>query len=314
MSELSVLLPVYNVAAYLPATIASIAAQSFRDFEVLAVDDGSTDESPAILAEWARRDARVRVVRHATNLKIGQALNTGLGLARSQLVVRADGDDENLPERFAALRDAVAAHPRHGVIGSAVWVNRSIRRFPATPAEIRARLLWGCPFSHPSVIFNREVLGEVRYHPEFQVAEDVELWWRTVFRHPAMNLPEPLVRYRERPEGASRLLGPPRLEKERMLDAHGEALLGFEFAPHVGAACRLGNRAVGVPAGVIVRHLRESARRAAERGLVPAAVLRRELRWQAWGLVRRYGRRRLVREWPAVAGALLRLTPALVRL
>lgn len=314
MIELSVILPVYNTAAYLPEAIASITAQSFGAFEVIVVDDGSTDETPAILAQWVRRDERVRVVRHATNQKIARALNTGLEVARGRLVVRADGDDVNLAGRFAALRAAAAANPRHAVIGSAISVAGAVRRFPATTADIRARLLWGCPFSHPSVLLNREVLGDFRYDPAFPVAEDVELWWRTVFRHPAMNLPQPLLIYRVRPDSASNLLGAARLKWERELDARCESVLGFKFAPNVGAACRLGNRVAGVAPRAITNHMIQSAGRARELGLVPGAALRRELLWQGWAFVRRYGRRRLTREWPAVANALLGMIPATLRL
>lgn len=314
VSELSVILPVYNTAAYLPEAIASIDAQTFGNFEVIAIDDGSTDETPAILAEWARRDARVRVVRHAINRKIARALNTGLEAARGRMVVRADGDDVNLPERFARLRHAAAANPRHAVIGSAISVAGGVRRFPATTVGIRARLLWGCPFSHPSVLLNRDVLGDFRYDPAFPVAEDVELWWRTVFRHPAMNLPEPLLVYRVRADSASNSLGAARLEWESALDLRCESVLGFKFAPNVGAACRLGNRVAGVAPRVVVNHMIKSAGRAKELGLVPSAALRRELLWQGCAFVRRYGRRRLVREWPEVANALLGMIPAALKL
>src|SRR5688500_15704659 len=95
----SVLMAVYNGGAYLAEAVESILGQTLADFELIAVDDGSTDDSPAILKRFAERDPRVRVVTKA-NAGLPRALNDGLALARGEFIARMDGDDVAYPHRF----------------------------------------------------------------------------------------------------------------------------------------------------------------------------------------------------------------------
>jgi len=307
MTELSVVLPVYNAARFLPEAIASISAQTLAAFEVIAVDDGSTDDSAAILTDWARSDHRVRIVRHATNQHVASALNTGLAHASGPLVIRADADDVNALDRFAILNAASAANPQLAVIGSAAWMGGRVECFPETAAAIRARMLWDCPFLHPTVLLNRRVLGEVRYDPDFSGLEDVELWWRTVFRHPTMNLRQPLVRYRYRADSVSLRLDEARLRRERTYDVVVARALGLTNTDHAGLACRLGNRVAQMPPRQVTRYVLAVCRRASDLGLAPASALRREALRQCWRFWRFYGRRRLATDLPGVAAATMEL-------
>ena len=115
----SVVMPVYNAARHLREAVQSVLRQTFRDFELVAVDDGSTDESPAVLREYAARDPRVRVVSRPNTGIVG-ALNDGLDAARGPLVARMDADDVCLPRRFERQAAFLRDNPACLVVGTRV--------------------------------------------------------------------------------------------------------------------------------------------------------------------------------------------------
>src|SRR3712207_4054623 len=114
---ISVVMPVFNGQRFLAEAMDSLLAQTFRDFEVVAVDDGSTDDTPATLHRYAERDARVRVIR-GDHAGISAALNRGIAAATHEWIARMDADDVATPDRFAKQLAAAAAHPDVVVWGS----------------------------------------------------------------------------------------------------------------------------------------------------------------------------------------------------
>lgn len=286
----------------------SLGAQTFSQFDAIVVDDGSTDATADILREWARRDPRFRVVRHANRQYVGSARNTGLAEARSQFVAQADADDVYHADRLDRQMRALADHPDVGVIGADLELDQGRRlRFPASADAIRARVLWSSPFAQNTVVFNRAVVGDLRYDPGRRVGEDVDLWLRTVFRVPTMNLPVPLTYYRRHSGSLSNDLSAVRLVAERTLMQQRAALLGAELDVEAGIACNLGNRTLPVGAVRAARHIRQVGQLARSRALASAAALRHETRVQCWRLWRNYGRRALLPQFPALAGSTLRL-------
>jgi glycosyltransferase involved in cell wall biosynthesis len=198
----SVVLPVHNGAAFLAAALDSVLAQSVRDFECIVIDDGSTDATPAMLAEVARADARLRVVR-IEHAGIVAGLNRGLAEARAPLIMRMDADDVALPDRMARQAAFLQAHPEVAVVGGAIELidraGRRLRRvaYPTDPAAIAAALPRGAPLAHPAVMMRRDaVRGCGGYRPQFQYAEDYDLWLRIAERAQIANLPEVVLRYR----------------------------------------------------------------------------------------------------------------------
>jgi glycosyltransferase involved in cell wall biosynthesis len=200
---ITVLLSTYNDAQFLPEAIESILAQSFGDFELLIIDDGSTDGT----ADWLARlhDQRVRVLRNRINRGLTFSLNRGLDAARGRYVARMDADDVAEPERLAVQFAFMEANRDVGIVGSSRTLvderGRFIAEARATEEDlaIRWKCLLGSPFAHPTVMLRRSVIERhgLRYR-EVPRAEDYDLWPRLLAHTRGANLPEPLLRYRLR--------------------------------------------------------------------------------------------------------------------
>lgn len=205
----SVLMPVRNGAAYVADAMESILAQTLRTFELLVMDDGSQDATPAIVAGAASRDARVRVVAVAGQ-GIVPALNTGLAEARGRYIARMDADDVAMPERLARQVATLDAFPNVAVVGSACRVIDHAgtvlaeRHPPTAHAEIRSALMHANCMIHPTVMMRRDaVVDSGGYRAAFRLAEDFDLWLRLSERHDLLNLSEPLLDYRQHGEQSS---------------------------------------------------------------------------------------------------------------
>lgn len=198
--KVTLLMPALNAERFLPETLASIWAQTCGDFELLAIDDGSTDRTPEILA--ACRDPRLRVLRNEKRLKLAGALNRGLNEARGEFVARMDADDLMRPDRLARQLAHVERHPEIGCCGG--WVRtfgdglRKTLKFPCGAEDLKAFSLFYSPFAHPSVLFRREWFEKegLRYDGSYYPTEDYELWSRALAKFPCANLPRVLVDYR----------------------------------------------------------------------------------------------------------------------
>ncbi len=200
--SVSVLLAAHNEERHLPEALDTLLAQTFDDFELVAVDDASTDRTPEVLAEYAARDGRVRVVRNEENRRLAGSLNRGLGLCRAGLVARADADDTYHPERLARQVAFMRANPDVGLLSTACWkVYESGRRdllvHPTDDAEIRVRDLFVNSFLHPGVMYRADLVRSVGgYDEAFWTAQDVDLWARLLPLTRVANLADPLVTYR----------------------------------------------------------------------------------------------------------------------
>jgi glycosyltransferase involved in cell wall biosynthesis len=197
MPAVSVVMAVYNAAPWLVEAVDSVLGQTFGDFELIAIDDGSVDATPAILKNY--RDPRLRVI---TQRQSGQtpALNHGLRVARGPLIARMDGDDVCLPERFAQQVDFLKAHPEVGLLGTAcreISASGAVLHTITPPGDDRALrrvLIRMNPFTHSSMMFRRSVLEEIGWYDErFIVAQDYDLWLRMSRRTRLASLEEPLV-------------------------------------------------------------------------------------------------------------------------
>jgi glycosyltransferase involved in cell wall biosynthesis len=195
--RVSVVLCVYNQAAYVAEAIASILGQTLTDLELIVVDDGSTDSSPEVIHRFT--DPRIRYVRNERNLGHASSPNRGVALARGRYLAIMDSDDISLPERLARQVDFLDAHPDVAMCGS--WVETfgartEVRRFPTEPAVLAVSLLLYCPFSTPSVMLRRDAMLPEGFDPRFGPAFDYAYWVEMANRAPVANLPEVLLKYR----------------------------------------------------------------------------------------------------------------------
>lgn len=193
----SVLMSVHDGAPWVAEAVASILDQTDGDWELVVIDDGSTDATPDLLA--CVRDARVRVHRQART-GLTRALNRALGLARAELIARLDADDRALPERLARQRAFLAARPEVGVLGTGArevdGTGREVRlvRPPTEDAAIRRALIRANPFVHSSVMARRALVERAGgYDERLPVAQDYGLWMRLAALTRLANLGEPLV-------------------------------------------------------------------------------------------------------------------------
>lgn len=268
---ISVLLPIHNASATLPACLQSLTRQTFTDYEVLAIDDGSSDESSAIIAAAAARDARI-VPINAGRIGLPAALNLGLTLARAPIIARMDADDVMHPDRLARQYHALQEHPPLALVASRVvafparevraglreylrWQNRVV-----TQEHIAAEIYVEAPFVHPSVMFRRAVVQELGGYTDQSWPEDYELWLRMHAAGVQMQkLPDNLLAWREHPTRATRM--DPRYARESF-DALRAVYLARDPRLHSGRPL------VYWGAGRVTR---QRARRLIEQGFPPVA-------------------------------------------
>jgi cellulose synthase/poly-beta-1,6-N-acetylglucosamine synthase-like glycosyltransferase len=237
----SVLMPVYNGAADLQKALDTILKQSFTDFEVIAINDGSRDDSGRLLD--AVTDSRVRVI-HQENKGLAATLNIGLSLARGSLIARQDQDDLSHPERLAKQVAYMQQHPECGLLGTAaeIWVGDTptdrTHDHPTEHAELAFDLLFNNPFVHSSVMMRRDdvlAIGGYSTDRERQPPEDYELWSRMARNYRVANLPERLLVYREVPQSMSRTGPNPFLDRLVTICAENLAMANGMSQPNAAA-------------------------------------------------------------------------------
>lgn len=216
MPALSVLMPCYNATDTITEALESLAEQTFGDYEIVAVEDGSQDNTGEILGAWAKQDQRLRLIRQS-NQGIVQALNRGLRECQGDLIARMDADDVCLPERFEHQTKWMQDHPETNVAGSLVegysqegvsegfaiylaWLNSLVCN-----ADIRRDIFVESPLAHPSVIMRRSGLEALGGYQEHGWPEDYDLWLRYYQAGAIFNkVPEVLLSWREHPGQLSR--------------------------------------------------------------------------------------------------------------
>jgi glycosyltransferase involved in cell wall biosynthesis len=195
-------MPAYNAAAYLDEAVSSILGQTFRDFEFIIIDDGSTDATASILKRHAELDSRIRLY-HQKNQGMISVLNRGCRLARGQYVARMDADDVSFPRRLEKQLEYIERHQQIGILGT--WIhnmdeNGSVKgtwRPPTHPKMLRWTHFFGVCVSHSSVLMRREVLEQLDFYRTDAVhGEDVDLWLRASAITEFGNVPEVLNKYR----------------------------------------------------------------------------------------------------------------------
>lgn len=206
----SVLLPVYNGAGFLEGGIESILSQSYRNIELIIINDGSSDDSAKIISKF--QDPRIRAY-HQENQGLAATLNRAINLAKGEYLARQDQDDLSLPQRIEIQVRFLNAHPNCGMVGgwAEIWVgnvkSERIHQHPTESPHLKYDLLFDNPFVHSSVMLRKsvcETVGLYSTDKSRQPPEDYELWSRVARHFEVANIPEVLLVYREVPNSMSR--------------------------------------------------------------------------------------------------------------
>jgi glycosyltransferase involved in cell wall biosynthesis len=203
--RISCVLAVCNGEAYLRESIQSIQAQTFLDWELIVVDDGSTDRTPQILDEFQREDVRIRIYRQGKRGLVA-SLNHGIMMARGEYIARMDADDVSMPERFAIQLEYLDGHHDIGVCGSSIETfgadSSEVMEYPGDDGAIRCQLLFSSSLAHPATMFRRNLIlhHHLLYDEQAVHAEDYDLWVRASQHTRFANIPMVLLRYRIHPQ------------------------------------------------------------------------------------------------------------------
>lgn len=207
MPKVSVLMPAYNGEKYIGQAIDSVLSQSFRDFELVVIDDGSTDKSAEIVGSYS--DKRIRYVANPTNLGLAGARNRAIEVSNGDYLAWLDCDDITLPGRFLKQVTLLDEYPNVGLCGT--WVrtlgleSEQVWQYPSDPGFVRARMLFDDPVATSAVMVRRSCLAadELHFDTRFPPAEDYDLWERVSRKNAVCNISEVLTLYRIHPNQIS---------------------------------------------------------------------------------------------------------------
>lgn len=197
--QISVLMPVYKTAPYLREAMDSMLAQTFGDFELIVLNDGSPDEAEAIIDSYTDE----RIVRYTgkTNVGLANILNIGIDMARGKYIARMDSDDISLPNRLQVQFDYLEQHPDIDLVSVAMQQfgdGSKIMRYDNATEDIKFNALFFSPVLHASSMWRKERFARLRYEQEYVPAEDYRLWTQALLTGMRMrNLPDVLYLYRQ---------------------------------------------------------------------------------------------------------------------
>ena len=199
MPKVSVVLPVYNVAAHIKGTIESLLRQTFQDFELLVLDDCSTDDTVAQVSTIA--DPRLRLIRNPQNLGRAGTDNAALPHVQGEYIAKMDGDDICHPERLAKQVAYLDAHPEVNIVGSFMQnfgASTYLNRYPAQPADTQVLTLFTLPTGNPSAMMRTSLFRDqgMRYDAALRQTEDYDFCARYIRQLRIATIQEPLIEYR----------------------------------------------------------------------------------------------------------------------
>ncbi len=200
MPKISVIMPVFNAEKYLREAIDSIMWQSFTDWELIVINDGSTDSSETIIRSYT--DTRLKYYKNEQNIGLIATLNRGIDLGNGEYVARMDADDISEKERFKAQITFLEKNREYAMCGSYAKVidesNNETGKILNlhTNDYLQINLLFSVPFIHPSMMIRGNVLRNNYFNYEYKHAEDYELWCKIAQNHKIGNVPYYLLRYR----------------------------------------------------------------------------------------------------------------------
>jgi len=199
----SVLMPAYNSEKYIAEAIESILNQTFKDFELIVIDDCSKDKTWKIIQKYAKKGKRIVAVKNTKNLGISDNRNKGISISKGKYIAPLDNDDWSYPERFAKQVEFLNQNPEIGIVGGTVEIYDETftkllykNTFYSDDKHLRKNIFRQLPFSHSSVMYRREIGVENPYNNKLCTAEDYDFYFRAGIKYKFANLPDVLIKYR----------------------------------------------------------------------------------------------------------------------
>ena len=205
--QVSIVMPVYNGAPFLKPAIESVLQQTFVSFELIIINDGSTDESEAIIHSFS--DQRILYIHHAKNRGLVAALNSGISAAGGKYIARMDQDDLSLPNRISTQFEFMEKHDQVVLLGTQLQVidDNKISHMYIKSDELKTSLLVGYSFAHPTVMMRASTISQynLKYEEEYLHAEDYGFWSRISQYGEVQNLKQVGLLYRKHPNQYTRV-------------------------------------------------------------------------------------------------------------
>ena len=203
--QISVLLPAFNAGKYIESSIQSILNQTYSNFELIILNDGSSDSTEEIIKSF--KDSRIIYVKNEQNIGLVNTLNKGLKLANGKYIARMDADDISYIDRFSKQYLFLENNPSYIICSSSRKnFNDSNNRehisyMPVSDSAIRISSIFSSPFTHPAVMFRKEIIlkNNLFYDENFKYSEDYEFWTRILKHGKGYNFNEVLLAYRKTP-------------------------------------------------------------------------------------------------------------------
>lgn len=203
----SVIIPAYNAEDYIDEAVSSILNQTYRNLEIIIINDNSTDRTYEYLSSI--KDNRVRLINNTTNLGCTKSLNIGINNSNGIYIARMDADDISINTRIEKQISYMESNPDIGVCGT--WVEtfgekNELWKYPTDINTLKCKLLFSCELAHPSTIYRKDILEKhnIRYDSNMSYAQDYDLWQKLVKHTDLCNIPEPLLKYRLHTKNISR--------------------------------------------------------------------------------------------------------------
>lgn len=199
---LLVVMCAYNEESHIRASIDSVIRNTFENFTLIVIDDGSTDSTPQILREFSKSDSRIRVVRNTMNVGIAMSTNIALQNCNTDFVAIMDADDISLPDRFEVQIDYLSRHPEIDVVGSSMFTLSGIESNEVRVArhhDLRNSLLKENIVFNPTVMFRSGIVEKGLYYcnPRYRYTHDYQIWTKLAITCKFANIEQPLVIYRD---------------------------------------------------------------------------------------------------------------------
>jgi glycosyltransferase involved in cell wall biosynthesis len=201
---ISIVMPVFNAAEFLSESLESIRSQTHKNWELIAIDDYSKDNSLEILKNYAKKDKRIKVLQNKRNLGVSSTANKGIKVAKSSWIARMDADDVMHKDRLETQLKTLQKHPSVVALGSQCQLINSkgkrigTKEFPTCPKDIKNMLFWACPVQQPSIMVNKSKLPKnfIWYNPKTKTGEEINFLLRVSKFGSIVNSRRILLKYR----------------------------------------------------------------------------------------------------------------------